>query len=263
MDVLTVPATPVATPLRRGDWAVRWRPDPAARIRLFCLPHTGAGAATYRTWAGRLPRHVELIAVRLPGREVRYREAPYTSAAELVPAMLAGLARWLDRPHAWFGHSLGALLAFEAARRLATAGHPPLALLVSGRVAPHLTPRQPPVHAAPTPAVLDRLRELAGTPEEVLADPHALAALLPTLRADFAVAETYTYHPGPPLPCPVAVFGGDRDPLADPAELDAWRAHTAAGCQVRLYPGDHFYLHRGGQPLIPAIAAVLSSVDTP
>jgi medium-chain acyl-[acyl-carrier-protein] hydrolase len=261
MDVLTVPTPPVA--IRRGDWAVRWRPSPAPRIRLFCLPHTGAGAATYRAWAAQVPPDVELVAVRLPGREARYREAPYTNAEELVPAMLAGLTPWLDRPHAWFGHSLGALLAFEAARRLTAYGNPPLALLVSGRPAPHLPARQQPVHAAPAAAVVARLRELSGTPPEVLADPDALAALLPTLRADFAVAETYRYRPGPPLSRPVAVYGGDRDPLADRGQLDAWREHTAAACRVQMYPGGHFYLHRDCPGLIPAITTVLREWGTP
>lgn len=242
-----------------GAWTVTWRPAPRAATRLFCLPHTGAGAAAYRDWAARLHPDVELVAVRLPGRETRFRERPYARMDDLVPALLDALAPLLDRPHAWFGHSMGALVAYEACRALRDRGAPaPVRLLVSGRRAPHLPERDRPVHDAPVADLVARLVELDGTPREVLDDRAALTSLLPMLRADFAVVETYGRRPAAPLTVPISVLGGNRDPMATEAELRAWERHTTGGCDVRTFDGAHFFLHEDSEPVLAAIAADLS-----
>lgn len=245
-------------------WGVRWRPAPGARLRLFCLPHTGGGASLYRSWAQRLPPDIELIAIRLPGRETRFREPPFTRLDELAPALVSAVRPWLDRPHAWFGHSMGSLIAFEACRILARRSLPaPVRLQVAGKPAPHLVPRQPPVHAAPTADLVDRLRLLGGTPAALL-DGGALGVLLPTLRADFAVAETYTCRPAPPLDCPISVFGGTRDPLTTVAELDAWRRHSAVGGTLRMFEGGHFFPHESQEQVLPVMVADLrAALDGP
>lgn len=251
--------------LTEGDaWGVRWRPTPGARLRLFCLPHTGGGASTFRSWADQLPSAIELVAIRLPGRETRFRERPFTRLDELVPALVTAVRPWLDRPHAWFGHSLGALVAFEACRILARRGLPaPVRLQVAGKPAPHLVPRQPPVHAAPTAELVDRLRLLGGTPAQLL-DGGGLGVLLPTLRADFAVAETYVCRPAPPLDCPITVLGGDRDPLTTVAELDAWRQHSADGGTLRIFDGGHFFPHEISEEVLPVVTAdLLAALDGP
>ncbi|MEU8383701.1 alpha/beta fold hydrolase [Streptosporangium sp. NPDC048865] len=246
-----------ATGTRAGapkSWGVTWRPVPDATMRIFCLPHTGAGAAAYRAWAAYLPPEIELVAVRLPGRETRFRERPFTRIGDLVPALLDGLCPFLDRPHAWFGHSLGALVAYEACRALRDRGMPlPERLFVSGRRAPHLPDRDRPVHDAPVADMVARLEELNGTPREVLDDRATLTSLLPMLRADFAVAETYRWRPAGPLQCPISVFGGTRDPMATMAELRAWDRHSAGGCTVRMFDGDHFFLHESRGPVTAAI----------
>ncbi|MFC8449569.1 thioesterase II family protein [Kitasatospora sp. NPDC057223] len=240
------------------DWAVRWRPAPDAALRLFCLPHTGGGAGLYRQWAAETGPGIELVSIRLPGRETRFRERPHDCLDELVPALVDAITPQLDLPHAWFGHSMGALLAFEVCRELRRRGLPePVRLLVSGRRAPHLPARTPPVHAAPVEDLLAHLAELNGTPTELLSLPGAFKALLPMLRADFAVSETYRWRPEPPLDCPVSVLGGAADPVADPAELLAWQHHTTADCSVRLFAGDHFYLHQDRAPVISALTAAL------
>lgn len=248
-----------------GDvWGVRWRPTPGARLRLFCLPHTGGGAGVYRSWAHQLPPDVELVAIRLPGRETRFREPCFTRLDELAPALVTAIRPWLDRPHAWFGHSMGALIAFEACRTLARRNLPaPVRLLVAGKPAPHLAPRQAPVHAAPTEELVDRLRLLGGTPAELL-DGGALSVLLPTLRADFAISETYACHPAPPLDCPITVLGGARDPLTTVAELDAWRQHSAVGGTLRMFDGGHFFPHESQEEVLPVVAAdLLAALDGP
>ncbi|MFI0408235.1 thioesterase II family protein [Actinomadura sp. 3N508] len=228
-----------------GRWGVRWTPAPSARLRLFCLPHAGGGAAVYRQWARDLAPDIEVVAIRLPGREARFGEPAYHSMTELVPALVHGLSPWLDKPHAWYGHSMGALIAFEVCRELRRLRFPPPErLLVSGHAAPHLPLRRPPVHEAPTDELVRRLQQLSDAPVEVLSDPAVIAALLPTLRADFAVFETYRHTDEPPLEHPITVFTGDRDEFATAAELAAWQRHTAAAWAHHVLQGDHFFPHR-------------------
>jgi medium-chain acyl-[acyl-carrier-protein] hydrolase len=257
MDGLTTSA-PRMTP---SPWQVRWRPVPAATVRLLCLPHAGGGAGAYRTWAESLADHgVEVVAIRLPGRETRFHERPYTRLPELVAALIDDLRPVFDQPYAWFGHSMGALVAFEACRLARRLGLPsPDRLLVSGRPAPHLVPRESRVHNAPVPRFLARLREMNGTPPELLNDPGALASLLPTLRADFAIAETYQYRTGPPLEVPISAFGGASDVFANAEELRGWGQHSTAGCTVRVLDGGHFFLHDFHRRLLPLVAVDLRS----
>jgi surfactin synthase thioesterase subunit len=243
---------------RIDEWSVRFAPRPHATVRLMCAPHTGGGAVVYRDWARRMPADIEVVALRLPGREARFRQPPYTSLDDLLPDLLAAVEPALAQPHAWFGHSMGALIAFEACRRSAA---DPVALLVSGRPAPDLPVRLTPVHGAPPAAVVQRLRDLGGTPSDVFADPDVVATLLPTLRADFTVAETYRYQPGPPLRVPVAVLGGAADPLTNDTELAAWARHTTADTTVRIFAGDHFYLHRNPDVLPAVVASLRAAVE--
>lgn len=258
MDAMTT------TTSKTGDWQVRWHPAPDARLRLFCLPHAGGGAQPYRSWAARAAPGVEVVAIRLPGRETRFREPPYTRLRDVVPALLDHLGPALDRPYAVFGHSMGALIGYEMAHACRRLGlRSPDRLLVSGRPAPHLPDGQPPVHDAPTPRLVARLREMGGTPPEILAEPAALASMLPLLRADFAVAETYQYRDAPPLHCPISVYGGADDPYATPADLYAWSRHSAAGCTVRVMTGGHFFLHEPDARLIPVIRADLGASHDP
>ncbi|WP_306323272.1 MULTISPECIES: thioesterase II family protein [unclassified Streptomyces] len=248
----------------RPAWTAVWAPAPVTAPRLFCLPHTGGGASVYRHWALRLSPDIEVVSVRLPGRESRLRERPYDRLSELVPALVDAVAGQLDRPHAWFGHSMGALVAFEVCRELARRGLPqPVRLLVAGRRAPHLPSRSRPVHAAPAEELLAHLAELNGTPDELMGRPKVLAAVLPRLRADFAVSETYRFRPGPPLGTPITVLGGVADPEAHVPELRAWQAHTRADCPVRLFPGDHFFLHQDPEPVISTVARELFPTSPP
>ncbi|WP_258382359.1 thioesterase II family protein [Streptomyces sp. NTH33] len=243
----------------QGDWCVRWAASDDAPVRLFCLPHTGGGAALYRRWAERLAPRADVLSVRLPGREKRFTEPPYRRLDELTGALADAVEPLLDRPYAWFGHSMGALIGYEMCRRLRERGvRAPELLIASGRRAPHLPSRQRAVHAAPQRELVDHLRELNGTPAAVLDSAAALSALLPMVRADFAVSETYRWRAGRPLDCPVVVFGGRDDPLATPGELAGWQQHTAAGAEVRLFDGGHFYLHEGArEQVLSALAAHL------
>ena len=255
MDEMTRTATVPAAP---AAWAVRWNPVPDARIRLFCLPHTGGGAAVYRDWANRLAPDVEVVALRLPGRESRIQETPIDRIDDLVPALVDAVTPMLDEPHAWFGHSMGAVVAFEVCRQLRQRALPrPKRLIVSGRRAPHLPAREAPVHAAPVADVVERLEELGGTPPEVLADRPAISSLMPMLRADFAVSETHRYVSAPPLDIPITILGGTDDPMADMGELAAWRQHSTVASPLRIFDGDHFFVHDAADQVLRAIRADL------
>lgn len=249
----------------RGEWAVRWHPVPGAAVRLFCVPHTGAGAAVFRAWGKRLAPAIEILAIRLPGRESRFRATPLARMHELVPAMVDDIEPLLDRPHAWFGHSLGALIAFEACRLLrARTLAEPVRLMVSGHPAPHLPPSRRPLHDASAETILAHLREMGGTPREVLGDPVVISALLPALRADFALSETYRCQPAPPLSCPISVFGAWDDPFASVDQLRAWGQHSAAGCELRMFDGGHFFINDARDQLLPLISRdLLNPKETP
>lgn len=255
MGQLTLQSPPSA-PAR---WLVRWRPVAMPRLRLFCLPHAGGGAVAYREWADSLAPGVEVVAIRPPGRESRFGEPPLRRVADIVGGMLEEVVPLLDRPHAWFGHSLGALTAFEACRALFRAALPaPRLLLVSGRMAPHVPPRETPVHDAPLPDFLARLRKLNGTPLEILDDPVMMTGLLPMLRADFAAVETYTCADGPPLTCPISAFGSTDDPFVTLTGMHAWQEHTRARFTIRMLGGDHFFLHEAQGQFLTLLASDLA-----
>ena len=224
-------------------WILRPRPRPAARLRLFCLPHAGGGASAFRGWADALPEGVEVCPVQLPGRENRIAEPAFDRLEPLVEALAEAVLRRADLPFAVFGHSNGALIGFELARRLRRAGEPgPRHLVASGRRAPDVPAPLPLLHALPDDELLAGLRELGGIPEQLLGEPELLRLLLPLLRADAAVHETYVYRDEPPLEVPITGYAGTDDPRAPPASVDEWRRHTAGAFTRRDLPGGHFYL---------------------
>lgn len=239
-----------------GNWLFCPRPNPAARVRLFCFPYSGAGASAFAPWANVLPPTVELCAVQLPGREARLNEPAYTQLEPLVEALEAALLPYLrEKPFAFFGHSMGALLGFFLARRLrANHGLLPALLVASAHRAPQLADPNPPAYALPEPELIAELRRLNGTPSEVLEHAELLQLIMPILRADFEVCETYRYADEPPLACPITAFGGLQDPDVSREELDAWRAHTVGEFTLRMFPGDHFFLSSARQFVLGALA---------
>jgi medium-chain acyl-[acyl-carrier-protein] hydrolase len=249
--------------------AVTWfkfpTPNPQARLRLFCFPYAGGSASTFRLWPAALPLDIEVCAVQLPGRESRLRDAAFTQMQALVQTLDELLRPHLDRPFAFFGHSMGALIAFELARRLEQ--NPPglVHLFVSGYAAPQILRRNPPIHQLPEAQFVAELRGFGGTPEAVLQHPELMALLLPTLRADFSVVERYVYSPGAPLACPISAFGGLQDSGVSRDDLTAWCAQTHGPCAVRMFPGNHFFLHSAQdlvlQTMARDLAQVLGSAD--
>lgn len=227
----------------------------AGAIRLFCLPHAGAGASAYRDWPLVLAPGIEVVLVQLPGRESRYGEPARRSVQDLVAELTEPLADRAGESFALFGHSMGALLGYELAHALSALGKPPRHLFVSGQDAPHLPPARPPTHNLPDDELVASITELEGTSAEVLAQPELMQLLLPVFRADLAVCETYTPHWGP-LRVPITALGGRRDPGVSPGRLRAWGSLTSAGFDLAVFDGGHFYLHDGA---LDDVAAVLTS----
>lgn len=215
---------------------------PQAVTRLLCFPAAGASAMKYLAWQHQLPESIDVIGLQPPGRGRRIQEPPFQHMRPLIAAARAAVHGYLDRPFALFGYSAGALMAFELACVLQAGGTGASHLFVAAFRAPHINPERPPIHALPDADFLDQLKGMGGTPAEVLDHGELMAQLLPTLRADFAVAETYHPADGAVLECPITAFGGLRDPLVPPKKLGAWRTRTSAQFQQHLIPGDHFFL---------------------
>jgi surfactin synthase thioesterase subunit len=232
------------------DWILVQRSRATPKFRLLCFPYAGGGATIFHGWGDRLPAEVEVLAVRLPGRETRLREPLLTHMPVLIDALLAVLEPELQGTYGLFGHSLGGRIAFELARALSHKGiHPPAHLWISGSRAPQLPPRRNPIHELPEAEFIAELRRYEATPAEVFADPELLEIYLPILRADFALHDTHEHRPGPPLRVPISAFGGVDDPYVLPADLDAWSEHTSARFDVQAFPGGHFFL-RGSRTLL-------------
>jgi surfactin synthase thioesterase subunit len=183
-----------------------------------------------------------------------------------VAASLAGKSGEVTTgPYAFFGHSLGAIVAFETIRVLLQAGRPaPVRLFISGSAAPRAeAAREENFHCLPDDQFVEEVGRLGGLPPEAMADPELRQILLPGLRADYALAETYSYEPGPPLPCPISVFHGRSDPFVDPSQLPLWGGYTTGELTVRTVPGDHFFLPGSADCLHRAIREDLNEEVAP
>lgn len=256
------------TPLDR--WIAYRKPSPQARLRLFCLHYAGGAASAFRGWQAEVPPEIEICPVQLPGRESRLREERLDSVEAVLDALPRALEPYLDLPFAFFGHSMGALLAYELTHRLERDGRSlPARLLLSGRRAPQVPDDEPPIYDLPDDEFKAELRKLNGTPEAVLEHPELMELLLPVLRADFTLCETYEYEPRAPLPVPISAYGGLSDHKVEREALEAWSERTRGGFKLRMFEGDHFFLHgpaRGDliravvQDLMPVLARLAGRV---
>jgi len=240
----------IATQIQ-DKWVTYPRENRAADIRLFCLPHAGGGASAYYTWLSALPTFVELCPVQIPGRENRISESLFTSLPPLVSAIAQALYPHLDKPFAFFGHSMGAKLAFELTRLLRREHGPePLHLFVSGHGAPHIQSTEPPIHGLPDAEFIREVKRYEGMPQEILENEELMRYILAILRADFSINETYIYTEEPPLSSPITAYGGLLDEGVPLADMEAWRQQTTAGFELQMFPGGHFFLHTERRPVL-------------
>jgi medium-chain acyl-[acyl-carrier-protein] hydrolase len=243
-----------------NPWLPYRKARPKARLRLFCFPHAGAGASSFRGWAEALPRDIEVCALQYPGHETRFNDPLFSSVEELAGAIVEAINSELTGPFAFFGHSMGALVAYESARILRSRGGPqPRRVLVSGRGAPHLPLPMAPAHNLPEPELMAALRRYSNRADELLAHPDLLSVFLPILRADLAAAETYRPDSFDPLLMPLTCLGGLGDIDVPWYRLSAWASHTLGALRVWMFPGGHFYLHPPTQPLMDSITSELNS----
>lgn len=228
-----------------GGFFQRWFPTlgarPAAPLRLFCFHHAGGTPSVYRDWNEHLEANVEIVLVLKPGRGVRKDEPAFTRIKPLVDNLVEAIAPNLDRPFAFFGHSMGALVSFELARTLAARGMPaPIHLFASGCRPPSMHGRDS-THQLPSARLIKVVRELGSAPPE-LETTDFIRPRLPLLRADLAVCETYEHDPAATIDCPITAYGGTDDPIVQPEELDGWADHTTASFKRHLMSGNHFFL---------------------
>jgi surfactin synthase thioesterase subunit len=227
---------------RRPEWFSGLDEIQPGKLALFCFPYAGGGTMVYRSWRDALPE-TAIVATRLPGRESRLGEPPVESMEALVEILAPELLPHLREPFAFFGHSMGAILAFEVIRWLRERGHPkPIALHVSAARAPQYRLNHQPGPEPDEQSFMGELRRLEGTPRDVLDNPELMRLALPALRVDANLYRKYVYHPGDPLPLPIHAYGGLSDPSIQREHLDRWREQTTREFSIRQFEGGHFYI---------------------
>lgn len=257
-DLPALPDLPAESP-----WLIVHRaPDGRrARLRLFCFHYAGATASIFRSWRDGLPDWVELVAVQLPGREYRLAEPLLEDAEPIVHALADSMPPLLDLPFVFFGHSMGALIAFDLARVLRERGYGEPALFVaSGRNSPRYRWRDAGIQTLPDDAFIAAVCDYNGTPAALVAEPELRDLWLPRLRADLTISATYRYTEGTPLVCPMLVLHGTDDGLVGDAELKAWADETSGTVRYVQYPGNHFFLHGDERSVLAELGLALENV---
>jgi medium-chain acyl-[acyl-carrier-protein] hydrolase len=239
----------------------RPRPRSNPRLRLFCFPYAGGGAAAFRLWPNHLPENIEVVAVHPPGRAHRLSEPPLTRIETMVASALNSLTSLMDRPFAVFGHSLGALVAGEFVRTLQAEGRSVEHLFVSSRRS--LRHTAPLFHRLPDGDFVAAMNErYQGIPVEILAHPDLLELLLPALRADIEALETFNpSRDRPKIVCPTTVYGGEFDQTVSQSDLESWNEETVAPCRIRVFPGNHFYLNTAPEAMLADLSTTLGLVN--
>lgn len=236
-----------------NPWLLMRNAIPQARLNLICFPYAGGGAQLFNSWQAAFG-DVQICAVQYPGRGSRVREPAFTDCQALVDAFVPHLLPFLEKPFALFGHSMGAIIAYEVACHLQQRHGLQLErLIVSGRRAPQIPLQEPPTYNLPDAEFIDELRRLNGTPQAVLDHPELMQLMLGIIRADFTLTQTYKYTPGPKLSCPVSVFGGLNDSDVTREHLEAWCELTSNGCSLRMLEGDHFFIQTNEKPVLRII----------
>lgn len=226
----------------RNLWIPYLRENKDSCLRLFCFPHAGGSASMFHNWSDYFLSEIEICPVQYPGREGRMLERPFNRLTPLIDALANVMMPLLDTPFAFFGHSMGALVSFELARKLQKVNIHPEYLFVSSFRDPQIASRRSPLHVLDDWELLERMGEFHGTPHVILQNQELMNSLLPTFRADFAVHERYVYAKSALLTCPIFAFGGLEDTLVSYEELYSWRNQTSGNFGLQMYPGDHFYL---------------------
>lgn len=241
-------------------WLTDFGQGADAPVRLFAFAHAGGGSSVFNRWGKGLPG-VHVLAARLPGRESRIAEPICSEMPLLIETLAEQISPWLDRPFAFYGHSLGGLIAFELVQRLRTLGlRQPERLLVGACRAPDRKSSQPKLYDLDDAGFVKGLQRYGGLQQAVLESPELLALLLPMLRADFTLAQAYEYRPRAPLDQAVVVYSGTRDHLVDAENIAAWQGHGRCGVRIHNIDAGHFFHLSHEAELLASIAAELGGM---
>jgi medium-chain acyl-[acyl-carrier-protein] hydrolase len=248
----------MSTKTQFNSWVTCPQPNPQAKLRLFCFPYAGGSATIFRTWADDLPETIELCPIEIPGRGRQIKSPPYTKIQPLVREIAINIIPYLDKPYAFCGYSMGALISFELTRLLRhETNFCPLHLFVSARRAPQLAPDKPLISQLPDTDFLAEISLLNGTPQAVLENAELMQLFLPIIRADFTLLESYIYSHQPPLDFPITAFGGLQDSTVSYTSLLAWQEQTTASFLLKMVDGDHFFINTSKRTLLNAVSQSL------
>ena len=251
-------------PTKFNSWVTCPVPRPDALLSLFCLPFAGGGTTAFRDWGKLLGTAVEVCPIQLPGRESRFSEPAFKDAPALARELARQLPPYTEAPFAIFGHSMGALLAFELTRVLQAEGwRLPKALILGAHRPAHLPRTRETFYNLDDQTFIKKLQRFGGFPEEVLASEELMQLLMPTLKADFTLCDTYVYTEQEPLNCPIHVFVGAADPEAPPAVMDGWCRHSSVNTQIHVFQTGHFFIRSELERVVDILKTILPISATP
>jgi medium-chain acyl-[acyl-carrier-protein] hydrolase len=245
-----------------SPWLIRYKHNFDASVRLFCFHCAGGSASEFRSWPAHLPGNIEMVAVQLPGREARVKEAFIANMDDLIHGIVEAMTPLLGKPYVIFGHSFGATAGFEATRELRRRGlNQPFLFIPAGRQAPHLKDKDPPIASLPEEAFIEALQKDYGDQiGHVLESDELREVFIPQIHADFTLCESYAFRAEQPLDCQIAAFAGVSEKDLELDELNAWSAHTRQSFRLRRFPGDHFFIRESQGLVIDAIEQEIASM---
>jgi medium-chain acyl-[acyl-carrier-protein] hydrolase len=227
------------------DYFLKLRQSNHAKLRMICFPYAGGNSSTYMSWANELRNCVELLAVELPGRSLRFSEPAHRSMDRLVDDLFAAFQQLTDKPYILMGHSLGSRVAFELMHKCKLHGvRMPEHFIASGSSAPHIKEEPKKHYQLPTEEFIEELRKLNGTPEEILGNRELMDLALPFIRADFELSETYSCTAVEKIDCPITVFHGVNDTEISQSDAQAWEEHFTHPAVMHVFPSDHFFIEK-------------------
>jgi len=243
-----------------NKWILKHSSPPESKIRLLCFPFGGGGSSFYLSWAKVLEPDIEVVPIQLPGRENRINEPTITEMNRLISEIIQAIQSLLDKPYAFFGHSMGAYISFELAREIRRLQlSPPLKLLLSGMRAAHLKDTRTSIANLPDKDLIIALKERYGLQTKEIA-MELIQLMLPTIRSDINCIENYRYLIEPPLDCPLVTFAGTSDNAVQPSEVEAWRLHTTSSFNLYQISGDHFFIISSRDQVLKYVHKELSKI---